>query len=98
MVAAYNVDALFRVMGKRKPQPQPSQLDHLGEVKAPTLGMIGGLDAPHMVQAGEEASKRIPGAKKIVYSGAGHLLNINMEQPEKFNCDLEAFLSVNAGR
>jgi pimeloyl-ACP methyl ester carboxylesterase len=60
MVAAYNVDALFKVMGKVKPPGPPTQLDRLGEVKAPTLIMIGGLDAPHMLQAGEEAAKRIP--------------------------------------
>jgi 3-oxoadipate enol-lactonase len=96
MVGAYNVDALFRVMAQRKPEPQPSQLDHLGEVKAPTLVMVGALDAPHMIQAGEEAAKGIPGAQKIVYAGAGHL--INMEQPDKFTRDLEAFLKRTAGR
>jgi 3-oxoadipate enol-lactonase len=96
MVGAYDVDALFRVMNKKRPSAPPPQLDHLGEVKAPTLVMIGGLDAPHMLQAGEEAAKRIPGARKIVYPEAGHM--INMEQPEKFNRDLEAFLKLNAGR
>jgi 3-oxoadipate enol-lactonase len=96
MVAAYNVDALLRVMSKRKPEPQPSQLDHLGEVKAPTLVMIGALDAPHMIEAGEEAARRIPGARKIIYAGAGHM--INMEAPERFNRDLEAFLKLHAAR
>ncbi|PYQ07359.1 MAG: hypothetical protein DMF83_09635 [Acidobacteria bacterium] len=96
MVGAYNVDALFRVMAKRKPESPASQLDHLGEVKVPTLVMVGALDAPHMIQAGEEAAKRIPGARKIVYADAGHM--INMEQPDKFNRDLEAFLRLNAGR
>jgi pimeloyl-ACP methyl ester carboxylesterase len=96
MVGAYNVDALFRVMAQRKPEPPPSQLDHLGEVKAPTLVMVGALDAPHMIQAGEEAAKGIPGARKIVYARTGHM--INMEQPDKFNRDLEAFLKRTAGR
>jgi len=90
MVGVYDVDALFRVMNKKRPSPPPPQLDHLGEVKAPTLVVIGGLDAPHMLQAGEAAAKGIPGARKIVYPGAGHM--INMEQPHKFNRDLEAFL------
>src|SRR5436309_1468343 len=54
-----------------------------GQVKVPTLVMIGALDAPHMIQAGEEAEKRIPGARKIVYAGVGHM--INMEEARQFN-------------
>jgi 3-oxoadipate enol-lactonase len=65
-------------------------------VKAPTLVMVGALDAPHMIQAGEEAAKGIPGAQKIVYAGTGHMINV--EQPDKFNRDLEAFLKLTAGR
>jgi pimeloyl-ACP methyl ester carboxylesterase len=65
-------------------------------VKVPALVMIGALDAPHMIRAGEEAANRIPGARKIVYAGSGHM--INMEQPDKFNRDLEAFLTLNAAR
>jgi 3-oxoadipate enol-lactonase len=90
MVGAYDVDALFRVMGRRKPSPPASQLDHLAEVRAPTLVMIGGLDQPHIIQAGELAARGIPGARKVVYPRAGHM--INMEQPREFNRDLEAFL------
>ena len=52
--------------------------------------------APHMIEAGEESAKRIPGAKKLVYPGSGHL--VNMEEPEKFNRDLEAFLTAHPGR
>jgi pimeloyl-ACP methyl ester carboxylesterase len=85
-----------RVMNNRRPPPPPPQLDHLGEVKAPTLVMVGGLDAPHMLQAGEAAARGIPGAVKIVYPGAGHM--INMEQPERFNRDLEGFLLKVGGR
>jgi pimeloyl-ACP methyl ester carboxylesterase len=96
MVQAYNVDALYRVMSNRKPEKQPSQLDRLGEVKVPTLVVIGGLDAPHMIQAGEESARRIPGARKVVYAGSGHL--VNMEEPEKFNRDVEAFLNAHPTR
>lgn len=96
MVAAYNVDALFRVMKGGKGPPPASQLEHLSEVKAPTLVMLGGLDQPHIVQGGEAAAKGIPGARKIVYPDAGHM--INMEQPEKFNRGLLAFLRLNAPR
>ena len=96
MVGAYDVDALFRVMGKGRPSPPPPQLDRLGEVKAPTLIVVGALDQPHILLSGEEAAKRIPGARKITYAGAGHLLT--MEQPDKFNRDLDAFLSGKAGR
>ena len=52
--------------------------------------------APHMLEAGEESAKRIPGAKKLVYPGSGHL--VNMEEPEKFNRHLAAFLTAHPGR
>jgi pimeloyl-ACP methyl ester carboxylesterase len=42
------------------------------------------------------AAKGIPGARKIVYPDAGHM--INMEQPDRFNRDLRAFLRLNALR
>ena len=58
--------------------------------------VIGGLDAPHMIQAGEESAKRIPGAQKVVYAGSGHM--VNMQEPEKFNRDLEAFLTAHPSR
>jgi pimeloyl-ACP methyl ester carboxylesterase len=49
-----------------------------------------------MIQAGEEAAKRIPGARKIVYADTGHM--INMEQPDKFDREREAFLELHPGR
>lgn len=96
MVGAHNVDALFRVMNQKGASPPPPQLDRLGEVKAPTLVIVGALDQPHILLAGEEAAKRVPAARKILYAGAGHMLN--MEDPHQFNRDLEAFLSAHPGR
>jgi len=57
---------------------------------------LGPVFAQPVRRAVEEAAKRIPGARKIVYAETGHM--INMEQPDKFNRDLEAFLKLNAGR
>ncbi len=87
MMEAFNVDKALA--GNRKPSPR-SQLERLPEVKTPTLVMIGALDVPDIIKADEAAAQGIPGARKIVYPDAGHM--INMERPKKFNRDLEAFL------
>lgn len=91
MVEAYAVDALMRVMGKVQRPAGPTQLERLSQVKVPTLVMIGGRDQPHLIQAGETAARDITGARKVVYPAAGHM--INMEEPKRFNRDLEAFLA-----
>ena len=91
MVDAYAVDALMRVMGKVQRPAGPTQLERLSQVKVPTLVMIGGRDQPHLIQAGETAARDIPGARKVVCPAAGHM--INMEEPKRFNRDLEAFLA-----
>lgn len=45
----------------------------------------------HGIQAGETAARDITGARKVAYPAAGHM--INMEEPRRFNRDLEAFLA-----
>ncbi len=88
MVEAFQFEALMKV--RPAPPSKPSQLDRLEQVKTPTLVLIGAGDQPHVRSASETAAKKIPGAKIIIYSAAGHMLS--MEEPKKFNRDLEAFL------
>jgi len=88
MVEALQFDAMMKV--RRAPTPKPTQFERLGDVKTPTLVLVGTADMPHLRSAAEAAAKKIPGAKVIIYPATGHMLS--MEQPKKFNKDLEAFL------
>ena len=90
MVAAFQLDTFLKILSRPATPPSATQLQRLSEVKMPTLVMIGELDQPEIRAAADASVKAIPGARKIVYSGVGHI--INMEQPKKFNRDLESFL------
>ena len=88
MVEAFQFEALMKV--RLPPTAKPTHLERLDQVKAPTLVVVGTEDQPHVRSASETAAKKIPGAKIITYPATGHMLS--MEQPKKFNRDLEAFL------
>jgi 3-oxoadipate enol-lactonase len=90
MVAAFQLDTFLKILSRPATPSSATQLQRLSEVKMPTLVMIGELDQPEIRAAADAAVKAIPGARKIVYPGVGHI--INMEQPKKFNRDLESFL------
>ncbi len=81
----------------RSPRPRRDwqQVDRLGEIGVPTLVVIGEADMPDFQGTSKALHKGIPGAKKSVIRGAGHLPN--MEQPERFNEVLLGFLDRIAG-
>jgi 3-oxoadipate enol-lactonase len=62
---------------------EPPAAARLAEVRAPTLVIIGDLDAPITLSSGEALAAGIPGARRVVIAGTAHLPN--MEQPELFN-------------
>ncbi len=61
----------------------------LPEIKVPSLVIVGSEDKPFLNAADYMAAK-IPGARKVVISGAGHAANI--DQPETFNREVLDFL------
>ncbi|HVZ69615.1 MAG TPA: alpha/beta fold hydrolase [Rhizomicrobium sp.] len=61
----------------------------LPEIKVPSLVIAGSEDKPFLNAADYMAAK-IPGARKVVISGAGHAANI--DQPETFNREVLDFL------
>jgi 3-oxoadipate enol-lactonase len=69
-------------LGQEQPANPPAA-PRLAEVRAPTLVIIGDLDAPISLSSGEALAAGIPGARRVVIEGTAHLPN--MEQPERFN-------------
>jgi len=64
--------------------------ERLGEVKAPTLVLVGELDMLDFHLIADILAENIPGARKEVIAGAGHVANL--EQPEAVNAALLRFL------
>jgi pimeloyl-ACP methyl ester carboxylesterase len=62
----------------------PPANDRLESISAPTLVIVGELDLPfYTLPIADALAARIPGARKVVVRGAGHL--VNMESPAYFN-------------
>jgi len=65
-------------------------IEHLPEIRVPSIVIVGADDTPFLAASDYMASK-IPGAKKAVIPAAGHAANI--DQPEAFNRALGEFLA-----
>jgi 3-oxoadipate enol-lactonase len=70
---------------------EPPARERLGEVKAPSLIIVGALDQPDMLAIGEHLARSIPGARLEVMPGVAHLPP--MEAPEEFVRLVSAFLA-----
>jgi len=70
--------------------PKPSPAERLGEIKLPTLLVIGDRDVPQVKATIETLEKGIHGSNKVVIKDAGHM--VNMEKPENFNDVVMSFL------
>jgi 3-oxoadipate enol-lactonase len=55
-------------------RPDPPVFSRLGDVRAPSVTVIGELEYPMVVRAGEEISARTGGCAVITVPGADHLL------------------------
>jgi len=62
----------------------------LAEVRVPTLIIAGEKDAPDARKNYDNWARGIPGARKIDFPNAAHLVNI--DQPERFNAAILEFL------
>jgi pimeloyl-ACP methyl ester carboxylesterase len=80
------VTAALTAMAER-PDARPA----LGEIRVPTLVVVGALDVVTPPAAAEAMAGAIPGARLVVVPGAGHLSNF--EEPGAFNAALRAFLA-----
>ena len=71
--------------------PAPPASDRLASVRAPTLVIVGSRDVPEIQKIVEMLAAGIPGARRVVIAGAGHL--VNMEKPAAFDAAVLNFLS-----
>jgi 3-oxoadipate enol-lactonase len=77
-------------LGEEQPL-EPPAVGRLGEVRAPTLIIVGDEDQPDILAVAGLLEAGIAGARKIVMRGTAHLPN--MEQPEVFNRIVGDFLA-----
>jgi 3-oxoadipate enol-lactonase len=80
-----------------EPLPTHDVLDRLGELRAPTLVVVGELDEETPLSYAELIAGGIRGARLEIIPGAGHITNL--EAPEAVNAALRAHLdAVEAAR
>ena len=81
-------DRLWSVPRQMLQATRPA-IDRLGQVKAPTLILIGENDTLQREQA-DLLAKQVPGARLVVIPGGGHLLNLT--SPAAFESIVRDFL------
>ncbi len=61
---------------------EPPAAGRLGEIRVPTLVVLGDLDESGVLSASEEIVRGVHGARKVVLPGTAHMLSL--EKPEEF--------------
>jgi pimeloyl-ACP methyl ester carboxylesterase len=62
--------------------PDPPAVERLGEIRVPTLLLVGDEDVPDMLQIADRLVAGIPSARKVVWEGVAHMPP--MERPGEF--------------
>jgi pimeloyl-ACP methyl ester carboxylesterase len=88
MVENYKAHAYISAGYSQSPEPPTAQ--RLGQIKAPTLVLIGSLDGPTLQSIANTLAAKIPGARKVTIPGASH--HPPVETPKEFNRALLDFL------
>jgi len=79
----------------REPEPKHERLvedlgDRLGEIRAPTLVVMGDEDVSDIVESASTIATAVPGARKVVMHDVAHAPNV--ERPDEFNRVVFGFL------
>jgi pimeloyl-ACP methyl ester carboxylesterase len=69
---------------------EPRAINRLGEIRQPTLIMVGEFDTTDTLAAADELECQVPLARKVGVPGVAHM--IPMEQPALFNQVVLGFL------
>ncbi len=88
LLEAYPGNARFEK--HRLATPPPPALGRLGEIRVPTLLVVGEFDIPDVHAHAGAIDAGIAGAQRVIVSGSGHL--VPLEQPEAFNAEIARFL------
>jgi pimeloyl-ACP methyl ester carboxylesterase len=70
---------------------KPAAISRLGEIKCPTIVLIGDSDTPELVRLADRIAKEVPGSQHVTIKNAAHLPSL--EHPEEFNRLLTNFLA-----
>jgi 3-oxoadipate enol-lactonase len=73
----------------------PPAIKRLGEIKCPTMAVIGDSDAQDLRKLAQQIAKETPGATMATIENAAHLPSL--EHPAQFNRLLEGFLAPLTG-
>jgi pimeloyl-ACP methyl ester carboxylesterase len=76
----------FRLMKS----PEPPTAERLGQIKAPTLVVIGGRDGTNLLNIADTIAAGVPGARKVTIQGSSH--HPPVEKPKELNRALLDFL------
>ena len=75
-----------------KPQPiRPPAVERLGDLRCPTLVMVGLADEPGGVRSGRHLAESVAGARLVEFPGVAHM--INLEEPQRFGDLVLEFLA-----
>jgi 3-oxoadipate enol-lactonase len=80
----------FSLLGKMD-WPEPPMPDRLGQIKAPTLVIIGEADDTGLQENVDIFMAKISNARKVEFPGVSH--HLNMEIPQQFDKAVLEFLS-----
>src|SRR5215204_1654116 len=88
-IARENLPRLLSAPGFRE-EPEPPTMESLSRIVPPTLILVGERDDRDNREIASVLASRLPRAEKKIFSGCGHLLNL--ERPEQFYSFVVNFL------
>ena len=71
-------------------RPMPLTAGRLGEIKAPTLAIVGDLDMPGILEIADLLGKNLSNFEKVTIPGVAHM--VSLEKPVEFDAAVRAFL------
>lgn len=72
-------------------QLEPPASERLGEIKVPTLAIVGSIDMPVIDEIVDLIAGQVPDVRKVVIPDVAHM--VNMEKPDEFNDLVLEFLA-----